>query len=268
MADRERSRWTLLLLRDDGVRIGRWGFPPALGAAAGAVVMALLVGLGALGASWWAERSERARIQALEGQIEELRAERASIGRLASRLDSVEEAYARLRRVMGGEAARSPGNVRLPPSPGRGSEVSGEDQGWGWPLARRGFVTKAFEAGGETGHPGLDVAVPRGSYVRAARPGRVTEAGEDSLYGRFVRLRHEDGTTSLYGHSSWLFAAPGDSVEAGEVIALSGNTGRSSAPHLHFEVSEEGRPVDPARLLRNVRDGQTSSPQKRREERP
>lgn len=268
MAERERDRWTLLLLREGGVRLGRWSFPPPVGALAGIAAAAVLVALGALGGSWWAERTERARIQTMQERIDALRAERASIGRLASRLDSVEEAYARLRRVMGGQVAPSGRDIRLPPPPEREADAGRDERGWGWPLARRGFVTRSFGAGGEPGHPGLDVAVPTGSYVRAARPGRVTETGDDSLYGRFVRIRHDDGALSLYGHSSWLFVAPGDSVEAGEVIALSGNTGRSSAPHLHFEVLRDGEPVDPARLVRGGRGEATTARQQRREELP
>ena len=81
--------------------------------------------------------------------------------------------------------------------------------------------------------------------MRATRPGIVEEAGQDTAYGFFVRIAHEDGISSLYGHNSWLFVSPGDTVEKAEVIALSGNTGRSTAPHLHLEVEREGVAVDP-----------------------
>ena len=122
----------------------------------------------------------------------------------------------------------------------------------GWPLARPGFVTRRFRAAGTTsGHPGLDVAVPTGSYVRAVAAGTVREAGRDSVYGRFLRLLHEDGTQSVYGHASHLFAEVGDTVEQGQVIALSGNSGRSTAPHLHLEIRRSGRRIDPLRFLRS-----------------
>ncbi|MFQ5529359.1 MAG: M23 family metallopeptidase, partial [Gemmatimonadota bacterium] len=71
------------------------------------------------------------------------------------------------------------------------------------------------------------------------------EAGEDQEYGWFVRVQHGDDVTALYAHNSWTFVMAGDSVEAGEVIALSGNTGRSTAPHLHLEIERRGVAVDP-----------------------
>jgi murein DD-endopeptidase MepM/ murein hydrolase activator NlpD len=73
----------------------------------------------------------------------------------------------------------------------------------------------------------------------------VEDSGEDREYGRYVRILHDGGLRSLYAHASWVFAAEGDTVEAGDVIALSGNTGRSTAPHLHLEVEQDGEPVDP-----------------------
>ena len=92
---------------------------------------------------------------------------------------------------------------------------------------------------------GLDIAVPSGSYIRAAGTGIVDDAGQDVQYGRYVRISHGEGLRSLYAHASWVFVAEGDSVGAGEVIALSGNTGRSTAPHLHLEIEQDGEPVDP-----------------------
>ena len=116
-----------------------------------------------------------------------------------------------------------------------------------WPLVEAGFITRAFgdSVPGEEPHVGLDIAVPVGSYVRSTGSGRVLEAAEDSEYGRFVRVEHDEDLTALYAHNSWTFVVAGDSVEAGEVIALSGNSGRSSAPHLHLEIKRRGEVVDP-----------------------
>ncbi len=254
MGDPDRSRWTLLLLRDDGVRVGRWRFGPAAGIAAALAGLTAAVAAGVGAGLWWAGRAESDRVRALASEVRELRADRRRVGRLADRLDSIEGAYRRLRRALdGGDGPAGDRAVGLPPVAGAGAADArprdGEDR-WRWPLAREGFVTRAFDASGATGHPGLDVAVPTGSYVRAARPGVVVEAGTDSVYGRYLRLEHRSGARSLYGHAGWLFVGPGDTVEGGEVVALSGNTGRSSAPHLHFEVRQEGEAVDPARLLR------------------
>lgn len=255
MGEPDGRRWTLLLLRDDGVRAGRWSFGSLSGGAAVAAgALLLLLAAGAAGGLWWAHRVEDERIRSLRSEVQALRAEREQVRRLAGRLDSIEEDYGRLRQAMGGEVAASERDVRLPPVGGRTEDgrTRPAERGdrWRWPLAREGFVTRSFDASGATDHPGMDVAVPSGSYVRATRSGVVAEAGTDTVYGRFVRLRHPDGSSSLYGHAEWLFVGSGDTVEGGEVIALSGNTGHSSAPHLHFEVRREGRLVDPARLLR------------------
>lgn len=253
MDDPERRRWTLFLLRDDGVRAGRWSFSPAAGAAAATGTVLLLVAAGAAGAYWWTDRAADQRVRSLRAEVGQLRAEQQRVRALAVRLDSIARDYGRLRRALAVGADSAGAGVRLPPvagEPGTRAGGGARDDHWRWPLAREGFVTRSFDDGaGAAGHPGLDVAVPSGSYVRAARPGVVAEAGTDTVYGRYVRLEHTDGASSLYGHADWIFVAAGDTVEGGEVIALSGNTGRSSAPHLHFEVHRDGRPVDPARLL-------------------
>src|SRR5690606_28690646 len=114
-----------------------------------------------------------------------------------------------------------------------------------WPLAGRGFVTREHLAEIPGEHPGIDIAVAEGTYVRAAGGGVVEEAGSDDIYGNFIRIRHAGGYESVYGHASELFVAPADTVRRNEVIALSGNTGRSTAPHLHFEIWRNGEPIDP-----------------------
>ncbi len=77
----------------------------------------------------------------------------------------------------------------------------------------------------------------------------MLDAGQDEEYGRYLRIGHAGDVSSLYAHNSWLFVEERDSVEAGEVVALSGNTGRSTAPHLHVEIERSGAPVDPLEFL-------------------
>ena len=211
-----------------------------------------LLGVGVASGIWWESQRTAVETRELRAEVERLRAERARTAELAARLDSIEARYARLRRLMTGELASSERDVGLP-SPPQTVEPAGdertEEAGWSWPLSRRGFVTRTFGSGGSPGHPGVDIAVPTGSYVRAARAGIVEGAGRDSIYGLKVRVRHAAGLESLYGHASWLFVAEGDSVEEGEVVALSGSTGRSTAPHLHFAILRDGTPVDPMPVL-------------------
>ena len=77
----------------------------------------------------------------------------------------------------------------------------------------------------------------------------MVDVGEDEVYGRFVVLDHGGGYTSLYGHASLTLVVRGQQVRQREVIALSGSTGRSTAPHLHFEILLDGEVVDPLTLV-------------------
>jgi murein DD-endopeptidase MepM/ murein hydrolase activator NlpD len=118
-----------------------------------------------------------------------------------------------------------------------------------WPLGtERGFITRGLTK--DANHPGLDIAVPQSSYIRSAGAGTVVAAGSDEIYGQHIRIDHGGGLESLYGHASRLLVKKGDQVKRQAVIALSGNTGRSTAPHLHFEIRQNGAPVDPLRFVR------------------
>ena len=104
---------------------------------------------------------------------------------------------------------------------------------------------------GETrGHTGMDLAVPTGTPIRAALPGAVTAAAYDQGgYGYYIMIDHGNGLSTLYGHNSQLLAQVGQAVEAGDIISLSGSTGRSTGPHLHFEVRVNGQRTDPRSYL-------------------
>ena len=95
----------------------------------------------------------------------------------------------------------------------------------------------------------MDLAVPTGTPVRAALPGTVRVAQYDSSYGYYVTIGHENGLLTLYGHNSRLLVRPGQQVQAGDVVSLSGSTGRSTGPHLHFEVRINGQRTNPRYYL-------------------
>ena len=99
------------------------------------------------------------------------------------------------------------------------------------------------------GHTGIDLAVSAGTPIRAALPGTVRVAKYDSSYGYYVTIGHEGGLITLYGHNSRLLVSPGQTVRAGDVISLSGSTGRSTGPHLHFEVRVNGQRTNPRYYL-------------------
>ena len=122
-----------------------------------------------------------------------------------------------------------------------------------WPL--RGSVNSAFGArvspwsAKSEFHSGLDIGAPIGTPVKSPAPGTVVFAGIHPEYGQTLILDHGHETKSLYGHLSKLQAAVNQKVQRGEVIALSGNTGRSSGPHLHYEIQVKGQSVNPTSYL-------------------
>jgi len=112
-----------------------------------------------------------------------------------------------------------------------------------WPLV--GVITSPFGMREGRPHEGIDIAVEEGTPVRATAPGRVVFAGPRGTYGLAVIVDHGGGVRTLYAHCSKLLVSEGSSVDTGAVIALSGNTGRSTGPHLHLEVLKNGVPLDP-----------------------
>ncbi len=100
-------------------------------------------------------------------------------------------------------------------------------------------------------HKGLDIAVAYGSDVRAAAAGTVIFSGQKGGYGNCVIVSHGNGLATLYGHLSQLISKVNDKVKVGQVIAKSGNSGRSTGPHLHYEVHKNNTPVNP-KLFMNL----------------
>jgi murein DD-endopeptidase MepM/ murein hydrolase activator NlpD len=122
-------------------------------------------------------------------------------------------------------------------------------------LDEAGYLTRGqVKAGGrDEAHPGIDIAVSVGSLVRASGGAIVRQAGEDPEYGFFVLLDHPDDYQTMYGHLSRILVTQGVTVEPGEVIGLSGNSGRSTAPHLHFEIRQRGQSLDPLTMVKEGR---------------
>ena len=248
MSDR---RWSILVTREGEASSRRFRLS-ARRVLATVLPVALLVGATVFWAGYRSGTGNSgSRVADLHARIDSLTEENAKVQLLAARMEEIEASYERLRAVMGGDVVPSARDILLPPVRPDGDRETppraAERRPSLWPLVESGFVTRAFgdTVPGEGPHPGLDIAIPVGSYVRATAAGVVREAGEDALYGRFVQIEHSDDFGSVYAHNSWTFVAAGDSVDAGEVIALSGNTGRSTAPHLHLEILRGGTRVDP-----------------------
>jgi hypothetical protein len=94
-------------------------------------------------------------------------------------------------------------------------------------------------------HHGVDLRAPMRTEIYAIADGTVIFAGNNGGYGKTVKIDHGNGIVSLYGHCSWLNVRKGDKVTQGRVIALSGNTGMSTGPHLHFGIYVNGGSIDP-----------------------
>jgi len=119
---------------------------------------------------------------------------------------------------------------------------------WSLPagLPIQGFVTQRFEISRpDQYHPGVDIACAVGTPVLATGSGTVEYIAFDSVYGNMLVLRHNDSVTTVYGHNERLLVEEGQEVRVGTRIAESGNTGKSTAPHLHYEVRINGEPIDP-----------------------
>jgi len=103
--------------------------------------------------------------------------------------------------------------------------------------------------GGQRSHQGVDLLTRVGNPIFASKSGRVTYAGDDPGYGRYVEILHPDGTSTRYAHLSELGAFQGEWVSVGRPIGLSGKTGNAQnphiLPHLHFEIRENGQAADP-----------------------
>lgn len=99
-------------------------------------------------------------------------------------------------------------------------------------------------------HSGMDFRIPLGSPARATAAGVITKAGWNGGYGRMVEVDHGQGYTTRYAHLSRVDVAVGQSVRAGDVVGQTGSSGRSTGPHLHYEVRHDGDAIDPLRFLR------------------
>jgi murein DD-endopeptidase MepM/ murein hydrolase activator NlpD len=122
-----------------------------------------------------------------------------------------------------------------------------------WPTS--GEVTSPFGwrnspwGGGQELHPGIDIANSMGTPIFATADGEVVLSGWSGGYGNIVQINHGKGIETIYGHNSRVIVSAGQVVKKGQVIAYLGSTGRSTGPHLHYEVRVNGAAVDPIRFL-------------------
>ena len=247
---------TIMVVPDDG------GVSRSYRITYGRVRLLIVVGLVAgimfvgMAGSWWYLATRAARVSDLEVRLEAMGHEQVRLEAVGADLAAAEEQYARLRSLLVPSLPPGDGGIWLPPSGGRASD--GESGGVGvsgatipnvWPLSEKGLITQGLLQGVEGEHPGLDIAVQTDSYIRAAGGGKVVEVGTDEVYGLFVVIDHGEGYSTVYAHTSAQMVEQGQQVREREVIALSGSSGQSTAPHLHFEIRLNGSAVDPLTMV-------------------
>lgn len=230
------------------------------------LLVSMLVLMALLMISFAGKQNEKARIAALEEQLEEAEERADTVERLSRDLRQelliMQSMQARLLFMLGveestpaeadsllnwlqnepgstAEALQRAATVSLSPAPSR------------WPSA--GVVTKEFIKGnipnGIKPHLGIDIAAPTDTPVLAAGVGTAVRTGVDDFLGNFVEIQHGLGYLTVYGHCSRIAVGQGDRVDAGQVIAYVGQSGQTNAPHLHFEIRQQGEAVDPRDFL-------------------
>ncbi|WP_227508223.1 M23 family metallopeptidase [Marinobacter sp. P4B1] len=129
--------------------------------------------------------------------------------------------------------------------------VQGRPITWGWLSSKYGYRSDPF-TGKRTWHGGVDLAGKDGSDIIAVASGVVTWAGERYGYGNLVEVDHGDGLVTRYAHAKTVKVKIGDVVQKGQVVALMGSTGRSTGPHVHFEVIRNGKTEDPVKYIQRA----------------
>jgi murein DD-endopeptidase MepM/ murein hydrolase activator NlpD len=263
---KRRSRFVTVVIQRDGttksrtLRLPIWAL--RFGAWMLAAIILLLVAVVLL---YGPMVRAAARVPGMERDLARMRTENARVRELSAALDSAESRYSQVRQMMGGEIVRDPvvSSSGLPIAPPIRARLAsapadltpGPSVPRRWPLDESGYLTRGqVKAGGrDEAHPGIDIAVPVSSLVRASGGATVGETGEDPEYGFFVLLDHPQDYQTMYGHLSRILVTQGVTVAAGQVIGLSGNTGRSTAPHLHFEIRQRGSSLDPLTMVKEGR---------------
>lgn len=122
-----------------------------------------------------------------------------------------------------------------------------EDQWWCYPLPGAKVISPF--GGARKHHSGVDIKTKPNDEIHAAFDGEVIFSKRYAGYGNLIRIQHPNGLETYYSHNSKNLVKVGDHVKAGQVIALTGQTGRATTPHLHFETRVNGRAIDPARYF-------------------
>lgn len=191
-------------------------------------------------------QEEKVIKEELEKDKESLEADKAELEKLKEELiKEEEELEAKLQEIVAKNMLASGGSV----SPG--AVISNGS----WPVPGYSRISSPFGyrihpvTGANSMHTGIDIPAPTGTPAVAVDSGTVISAGYQGSYGNTVMIRHDNGLVSLYAHNSALVVNVGDRVEKGQVVSKIGSTGRSTGPHLHFEIRVNGIAQNPLNYL-------------------
>ncbi len=193
-----------------------------------------------------------ARLSYLEHRNSQLEAEFAKMSALRQRLDRLEKQEKKMAEMLGVELTPPPVDWIQMTADSLQPTAETSRQVWGSrsipslvPLEDY-VISRGFSSS----HKAIDLAAQQGTPVRAAADGIVTGRGTDTVFGKSILLGHFQGYESYYGHFEEWKVVLGDTVRAGQIIGTVGSTGRSSAPHLHFEIRKDRKRIDPATLVK------------------
>ncbi len=229
---------------------------------------------------FWTVARKAAEVEPLRAKVRELESSSTELADLGQQVATLRAFEQRVRRLLAGRGLEDQGNrLPWPDSAAVFKQGMSEDES-GRPITSspvgeahslrgsnftamdipnsppvRGYITRNFYTAKShrlTAHHGVDIAAKEGTPVLAAGDGLVLFSDWTYRYGNLVLISHRSGFVSFYGHNEVLFVRAGERVKQGEPIALVGSSGQSTAPHLHFEIWEDGTPLDPVKLMQSI----------------
>ncbi len=241
------SRYVTLTLADEGTlkkysfRLRRWLLFAAVLVSAGAIVLSLLLLI-----SMSSVISRALETDALRQENAQLLSLQKNYADLEVNMRQMQEFVGRLATIAGVDYEYALDSFGISNVPGA-STIMRPQENIDFPvgLPVEGFISRAFSDEHGNYHPGIDLACPLGTPVLATASGVVESAVFDQEYGYVVTIRHSDTVKTLYGHNREILVDPGQQIDVGSRIALSGNTGRSTAPHVHYEIRIHDKPINP-----------------------
>jgi murein DD-endopeptidase MepM/ murein hydrolase activator NlpD len=250
----ERSKYITIMLVPDGTearlawRMRQWQLYTVLG-----LLIVLVLGMVAFFAFYGKVVSRAAMTEQVMQENQALQRYRYKVQLLEENLNQARDFVSRMATMAGID-------VQFPEIPPDSALMASFDDERGSTMPRSvaddfsipsgmpvvGFITQDFEVeDSEHFHPGIDIACAVGTPVLATGSGTVLYTGYDSTYGNIVVVEHNDSVTTVYGHNDSVLVQQGQPILAGSRIALSGNTGKSTAPHVHYELRIHDQPINP-----------------------